>query len=97
MRALIISTIILGVAAIMVFSSAAPALQQAFAHNVPAGDQDPSGNCPVGFTAIVSPSGQHPDHNANGIVCEKIICPGQPPGPGRCDRTTIKITIDDLP
>ena len=96
-KTLVITTIAL-IAVVMGFSTIAPALQQAFAHDVAPPNIIPSNTkCPNDFVKDRDhPIRKHPDHNGNGVVCVKVICPGQPPGPGRCDRTTITITIDDI-
>jgi len=76
MRALVITAIVM-VAVIMGFSTIAPALQQAFAHDVNS-QRGPSGNevCPPGFTLqTIEQDGLHPDHNFNGLVCLKLIKP----------------------
>jgi len=73
------------VAVIMGMSAVAPALQQAFAHDVTeARIRQDLGGCPEGFTPVKPDfQGQHPDHNFNNRVCEKVLS----------DRVTI--TVDD--
>jgi len=76
-KTLVITTIAL-VAVVMRFSTIAPTLQQAFAHDVLVGP--PVGHfptmCPADFVRIASTPGLHPDHNANGQVCKKLILAG---------------------
>ena len=55
----------------MGLSTIAPALQQAFAHDVIKVKQGARGVCPADFQLIAFPFGQHPDHNVNGHVCLK--------------------------
>jgi len=83
MKALTISVIVM-VAVIMGFSTIAPALQQAFAHDVTE-QKGARGNniCPRGFGLEDIAQGDHPDHNFNGKVCEKL-------------RASYTIVIDDL-
>ena len=78
MRALAISAIVL-VAVIMGFSTIAPALQQAFAHDVtePRGRQG-IGGCPEDFQLVTITKGLHPDHNFNGFVCFNLVNPCDP-------------------
>ena len=84
--------LILGIAAIMVFSTVAPALQQAFAHDVPeAPGTSKQTTCPPNFIKTSSDVGIHPDHNTNKIVCEITFCPGQQI---KCINPIV-ITIDD--
>ena len=85
--------LILGIAVIMVFGSVAPALQQAFAHDVPKSPSVPKlTTCPPNFIKTGTTAGMHPDHNANAQVCVKTFCPGQP---GTKCIDPIVITIDD--
>ncbi len=67
-----ISAIVL-VAVVMGLSTIAPALQQAFAHNVGAAITPGFGQCPNGFAEELVDAGTHPDHNFNGKVCFKIV------------------------
>ncbi len=73
MRALVIFAIV-SVAVIMGISTVAPALQQAFAHDVNAAQTPGFGACPEGF-AQTNPTfqGEHPDHNFNNVICENIV------------------------
>ena len=71
-KTLVITTIAL-IAVVMGLSTIAPALQEAFAHNVKSQLGPPgSGLCPDAFVAQPITTGTHPDHNHNGIVCVKI-------------------------
>ena len=100
-KTLAITAIVL-VAVVMGLSTIAPALQQAFAHDVKTSQGRAVGvQCPADFQRVtIEPVGTHPDHNANGFVCVEFICPGLGPTPGdafpRC-RDFIKIVIDDIP
>ena len=70
-KTLVITTIAL-VAVVMGFSTIAPTLQQAFAHNVTVAPAPIVRNtvCPSAFTPFdIEVPGTHPDHNLNGIVC----------------------------
>jgi len=84
-------TAIVLVAIVMGLSTIAPALQQAFAHDVDIGGPLASGQCPADFKVVRADFiGQHPDHNANGWVC--IRCPGIPDI--ACPDPTL-VVIDD--
>ncbi len=74
-KTLVITTIAL-VAVVMGFSTIAPVLQQAFAHDVtePRG-RTGLGGCPEDFQLVPITKGQHPDHNFNGSVCLKSVSP----------------------
>jgi len=74
-RALKISVIV-SVAVIMGIGAVAPVLQQAFAHDVGAAVTPGFGACPPGFD-VTSPAfdGEHPDHNFNGVICERTAGP----------------------
>jgi len=66
--------LILGIAVIMVFSSVAPVLQQAFAHDV----TEPKApfrdtKCLDGYDQKFVVRGTHPDHNFNRLVCVKDL------------------------
>jgi len=92
-KTLAISAITL-VVVVMGLSTIAPTLQQAFAHDVTE-QQGKTGTttCPKGFILDFAPgpTGTHPDHNFNSVVCTKSICPG---GQAACDDP-IRIRIDD--
>ena len=93
-RALAISVIAL-VAVVMGLSTIAPALQQAFAHDV-APDRGEAGLCPADFRLIPQFSpGTHPDHNANGWVCLKSIC-APPVVEGPCRASPLVFVDDNL-
>jgi len=81
------------VAVVMGLSTIAPGLQQAFAHDVTERQgKAPTEACPPSFqTDFALGVGTHPDHNFNGIVCTKRICPG---GAADCAEP-IRIDIDD--
>ena len=67
-------TAIVLVAVVMGFSTIAPALQQAFAHDVTeAKGKIGLGGCPEGFLPTTPAfTGEHPDHNFNDVICVKI-------------------------
>jgi len=92
-RALVISAITL-VVVVMGLSIIAPALQQAFAHDVTERQgKAPTEACPTAFTlSFALGVGTHPDHNFNGLVCTKLVCPG---GQADCAEP-IRIDIDDF-
>ena len=73
-KTLTISVIAL-VAVVMGFSTVAPALQQAFAHDVTeAKGRIGLGECPRGFSeGTTDIPGTHPDHNFNGVVCRNSV------------------------
>jgi len=94
-------TAIVLVAVVLGLSTIAPALQQAFAHDV--GDRTGGVavevQCPADFMqAFADYTGQHPDHNTNGRVCVKFVCPGEGPLDPRdpiC-KDVKKVFIDDI-
>jgi len=92
-KTLAISAITL-VAVVMGFSTIAPTLQQAFAHDVIKAVEIESGLCPKDFKLRNIPTGQHPDHNSNGLVCVNRICDG-PPGIA-CAEPTFVFIDDNL-
>jgi len=68
-KTLVITTIAL-IAVVMGLSTVAPALQQAFAHDVrEAKGRVSLTECPPGFSEGTTTPGTHPDHNFNGVVC----------------------------
>ena len=76
-KTLVITTIAL-VAVVMGFSTIAPTLQQAFAHNVTVAPAPSARStvCPSVFTPIdIEVPGIHPDHNFNGVICLKTAGP----------------------
>ena len=82
-KTLVITTIAL-IAVVMGLSTIAPALQQAFAHDVDAAVTPGFGQCPRGFSEQdIEPFGTHPDHNFNGTICFKNV--GQ-----------VRVIIDDV-
>jgi len=89
-KTLAITAIVL-VAVVMGLSTIAPALQQAFAHDVIKGVVLESGLCPDDFVQNEYRTGQHPDHNSNGLVCVKSVCTG-----GERCLTIRLLVIDDI-
>ncbi len=77
-KTLAITAIVL-VAVVMGLSTIAPALQQAFAHDVDrvVGGAVPLTTCPPNFEKQSHPIRTHPDHNANGKVCVKDLPNGK--------------------
>jgi len=82
-KTLVITTIAL-ITVVMGLSTIAPALQQAFAHDVDGAVTPGFGQCPRGFSdETIEPFGTHPDHNFNGAICFKNV--GQ-----------VRVIIDDV-
>jgi len=72
-KTLAITAIVL-VAVVMGLSTIAPALQQAFAHDVRGAVTPGFGQCPRSFSEeTIEPAGTHPDHNFNGTICFKNV------------------------
>jgi len=51
-----------------------------------------SGLCPKDFRQNNIRTGQHPDHNSNGLVCVNRICHGPP---GIACQDPLLVVIDD--
>jgi len=94
MRDRVISVLAIAlVAVIMGLSTIAPALQQAFAHDVAPAPGD-GGLCPADFILIQKTfPGTHPDHNANGWICSLNVC--APPVVEDPCRASIIVSVDD--